>query len=54
MRALTEKQRDQRDLTILKRLDAGLTWKEVAKSVGVAVGTIAKLLREIREDEAKQ
>lgn len=53
-RALTQFERDTRDLQILKLLDQGKSQRQVAEAVGVTRGTFQLLLKDIREDEASE
>ncbi|AHD09514.1 winged helix-turn-helix transcriptional regulator [Phaeobacter gallaeciensis] len=48
-----EHDRDSRDLKILRLLDEGLSQQQVADACGVTRGPIAKLVRDIRKDEAE-
>lgn len=47
-----EHDRDARDLRILRMLDRGVMQKEAARREGITRGSITRMLREIREDEA--
>lgn len=50
-RRLSEHERDERDLKILRLLDEGMTQEAVAECMDITRGPIARLLKEIRESE---
>jgi DNA-binding Lrp family transcriptional regulator len=52
MTRLTEHQRDDRDLRILEMLDEGATQAQCAERFGMSRGAIARMVRDIRRDEA--
>lgn len=50
---LSEHERDQRDLRILRLLDEGHTQEHVSRIEGVSRGQITRLLAQDREEESK-
>lgn len=57
MPKLTQKQehaRDARDLRVLSLLDQGYTQPQAANAVGMTRGPVARLVAQIRDDEAAQ
>lgn len=53
-RRLSENDRDTRDLRILQLLDEGMSQDRAARTMGVSRGPVARMVAEIRADEASQ
>lgn len=54
VRAVLDRARDERDLMALDLLSQGATQPEVCGATGIPRGSLVRMLREIRADEAAE